>query len=89
VIQLIPGSNDAATTDTFALDQKKGAWQPAPMHLRTKSFPTPYAQAEMMSHLLGQLLLDPGAQQPQPELVNARLQQSLRQCHRSRARLCH
>jgi hypothetical protein len=76
VIQLIPGSNDASTSDTFALDQKKGAWQPTPAHLRTKSFPTPYAQAEMMSHLLGQLLLDPGAQQSQPELVNARLQQS-------------
>ncbi len=76
MIQLIPGSNDASTTDTFALDQKKGAWQPTPAHLRTKSFPTPFAQAEMMSHLLGQLLLDPGAQQPQPELVNPRLQQS-------------
>ena len=76
MIQLIPGSNDAATTETFALDQKKGSWQPAPAHLRTKSFPTPYAQAEMMSHVLGQLLLDAGAQQPQPELVNARLQQS-------------
>lgn len=76
MIQLIPGSNDASTTDTFALDQKKGAWQPTHAHLRTKSFPTPFAQAEMMSHLLGQLLLDPGAQQPQPELVNPRLQQS-------------
>lgn len=76
MIQLIPGSNDASTTETFALDQKKGAWQPSAAHLRTKSFPTPFAQAEMMSHLLGQLLLDPGAQQPQPELVNPRLQQS-------------
>ncbi len=76
MIQLIPGSNDASTTDTFTLDQKKGAWQPTHAHLRTKSFPTPFAQAEMMSHLLGQLLLDPGAQQPQPELVNPRLQQS-------------
>ncbi len=76
MIPLIPGSNDAASTDVFALDQKKGAWQPAHAQLRTKSFPTPFAQAEMMAHVLAQLVLDAGAQQPRPELVNDRLQQS-------------
>ncbi|MBI5514512.1 MAG: hypothetical protein HY909_12130 [Deltaproteobacteria bacterium] len=76
MLQLIPGSDTAAQTDTFAIDQKKGTWTPAPQHLRTKSFPTPYAQAEMMSHVLGQLSLDPGARQPEPESVNDRLQQT-------------
>jgi hypothetical protein len=76
MLQLIPGSDTAAQTDTFALDQKKGTWTPAAQHLRTKSFPTPYAQAEMMAHVLGQLSLDPGARQPEPEGVNDRLQQT-------------
>ena len=76
MLQLIPGSNDAATTETFALDTKLGAWTPTASHLRTKSFPTPFAQAEMMSHVLGQLSLDPGAAQAQPEAVNDRLQQT-------------
>lgn len=76
MLQLIPGSSDATATDTFAIDQKKGTWQPTAAHLRTKSFPTPYAQAEMMSFVLGALSLDHGARQPQPELENPRLQQS-------------
>lgn len=76
MLQLIPGSDTSSSTDTFSLDQKIGAWQPSMEHLRTKSFPTPFAQAEMMSHLLGQLSLDPGAPQPSPEAVNDRLQQS-------------
>ena len=67
MLQLIPGSADATSTETFALDQKKGAWQPTYAHLRTKSFPTPFAQAEMMSFVLGQLSLDPGARQAAPE----------------------
>lgn len=74
--QLIPGSSDATATDTFAIDQKKGTWQPTAAHLRTKSFPTPFAQAEMMSFVLNALSLDHGARQPQPELENPRLQQS-------------
>ncbi len=73
---LIPGADVAPSTDTFALDQKKGAWTPPPTHLRTRSFPTPFAQAEMMSHVLGMLSLDPGARQPEPESLNPRLQQS-------------
>jgi len=76
MLQLIPGSNDASTTETFALDTKLGAWTPTASHLRTKSFPTPFAQAEMMAHVLGQLSLDPGAAQSQPEAVNDRLQQT-------------
>ncbi|MBL8603452.1 MAG: hypothetical protein JNK72_16125 [Myxococcales bacterium] len=76
MIQLIPGSNDASPTDSFALDQKKGAWTPAASHLRTKSFPTPFAQAEMMTHVLTQLSLDPGAAQSAPETVNDKLQQT-------------
>lgn len=73
---LIPGADVAPSTETFTINQKKGAWQPTAAHLRTKSFPTPYAQAEMMSHVLGLLSLDPGARQPEPETVNPRLQQS-------------
>lgn len=76
MLQLIPGSSDATATDSFAIDQKKGTWQPTAAHLRTKSFPTPYAQAEMMAFVLGGLSLDHGARQPQPELENPRLQQS-------------
>ena len=73
---LIPGADVAPSTDTFAIDQKKGAWTPPHTHLRTRSFPTPFAQAEMMSHVLGLLSLDPGARQPEPETLNPRLQQS-------------
>lgn len=73
---LIPGADVAPSTETFNIDQKKGAWTPPHAHLRTKSFPTPFAQAEMMSHVLGMLSLDPGARQPEPETVNPRLQQS-------------
>jgi hypothetical protein len=73
---LIPGADAAPSTETFAIDQKKGAWTPPPSHLRTRSFPTPFAQAEMMSHVLGLLSLDPGARQPEPEAQNPRLQQS-------------
>ncbi len=76
MLQLIPGSDVASSTEAFNLDQKKGAWTPAASHLRTKSFPTPFAQAEMMSHVLGQLSLDPGAAQAQPETVNDKLQQT-------------
>ncbi len=73
---LIPGADVAPSTETFTIDQKKGAWTPPPAHLRTRSFPTPFAQAEMMSHVLSMLSLDPGARQPEPETVNPRLQQS-------------
>ncbi len=73
---LIPGADVAPSTETFTIDQKKGAWTPPHTHLRTRSFPTPYAQAEMMSHVLGLLSLDPGARQPEPETLNPRLQQS-------------
>lgn len=76
MLQLIPGSSDATATDTFSLDQKKGTWQPTAAHLRTKSFPTPFSQAEMMSFVLSGLSIDHGARQPQPELENPRLQQS-------------
>lgn len=76
MLQLIPGSSDATATDTFSIDQKKGTWQPTAAHLRTKSFPTPFSQAEMMSFVLSGLSLDHGARQPQPELENPRLQQS-------------
>ena len=73
---LIPGADAAPSAETFAIDEKKGAWTPPPSHLRTRSFPTPFAQAEMMSHVLGLLSLDPGARQPEPEAQNPRLQQS-------------
>ncbi len=73
---LIPGADVAPSTETFTIDQKKGAWTPPHTHLRTRSFPTPFAQAEMMSHVLGLLSLDPGARQPEPETLNPRLQQS-------------
>ncbi len=76
MLQLIPGSDVAAATETFAIDQKKAAWTPAPTHLRTKSFPTPYAQAEMMSHVLGLLSLDPGVRPPPPENVPQNLEHS-------------
>lgn len=76
MLQLIPGSSDNVSTESYALDQKKGSWSPTPAHLRTRSFPTPYAQAEMMSHVLGMLSVDPGARQPQPEAENTYLQQS-------------
>jgi hypothetical protein len=72
---LIPGADAAPATETFTIDQKKGAWTPPPTHLRTRSFPTPFAQAEMMSHVLGMLSLDPGARQPEPEALNPKLQQ--------------
>lgn len=73
---LIPGADAAPSTETFAIDEKKGAWTPPPSHLRTRSFPTPFAQAEMMSHVLGLLSLDPGARQPEPEAQNRWVQQS-------------
>lgn len=76
MLQLIPGSSDPVSTESFALDQKKGAWSPAPAHLQTRSFPTPFAQAEMMSHVLGLLSVDPGARQTTPESENPRIQQS-------------
>ena len=40
---LIPGADVAPSTETFTIDQKKGAWTPPHTHLRTRSFPTPFA----------------------------------------------
>ena len=77
MLQLIPGADEAASTETtFTIDRMKAAWRPTTAHLRTRSFPTPFAQAEMMTHVLGMLELMPGARQPQPESENFTLHQT-------------
>lgn len=76
MLQLIPKSDVESPTHDFVLDQKKGAWTPSVAHLRSRSFPTPFAQAEMMTHVLGLLKLDSGARQVETERENPYLHQS-------------
>lgn len=73
---LLPKIQKPAAEHVDVIGSLQETWTPQPQHLRAKSFPTPFSQAEMMTHVLGMLKLESGGRPEDITRVNADIQQS-------------
>ncbi|MDP3277899.1 MAG: hypothetical protein Q8Q09_22130 [Deltaproteobacteria bacterium] len=73
---LLPKIQKPAAEHVDVIASLQESWTPQPQHLRPKSFPTPFAQSEMMAHVLGLLKLESGGRPEDVTRVNPDLQQS-------------
>lgn len=73
---LLPKIQKPAAEHVDVVASLQETWTPQPQHLRAKSFPTPFSQAEMMTHVLGMLKLESGGRPEDITRINPDLQQS-------------
>lgn len=73
---LLPKIQKPAAEHVDVVAQLQESWTPLPQHLRAKSFPTPFSQAEMMTHVLGLLKLESGGRPEDIARTNTEIQQS-------------
>jgi hypothetical protein len=73
---LLPKIKKASNDHVDVIEKLQEAWTPEAQHLRAKSFPTPFAQAEMMTHVLGGLKLESGGRPEDVTRVNPTISQS-------------
>ncbi|MBL8679423.1 MAG: hypothetical protein JNK05_09675 [Myxococcales bacterium] len=73
---LLPKIQKPAAEHVDVVASLQETWTPQPQHLRAKSFPTPFSQAEMMTHVLGMLKLESGGRPEDITRVNPDIQQS-------------
>lgn len=73
---LLPKIQKPAAEHVDVVGSLQETWTPQPQHLRAKSFPTPFSQAEMMTHVLGMLKLESGGRPEDITRINVEIQQS-------------
>jgi hypothetical protein len=73
---LLPKIQKPAAEHVDVVASLQETWTPQPQHLRAKSFPTPFSQAEMMTHVLGMLKLESGGRPEDITRLNPDIQQS-------------
>jgi hypothetical protein len=73
---LLPKIQKPASEHVDVVASLQETWTPLPQHLRAKSFPTPFSQAEMMTHILGLLKLESGGRPEDIARTNVEIQQS-------------